>query len=140
MGRKGGRRKKHSSSHEETGSGDEEKIPPQKRRGRPQNLQKDQDSDWEGAEKLEEEEDNGYSVTAENTNSDKYKRKKPNSSEKLDSVEEALAVGMKVKLSTGDNEEDDSVKTNGFRQNGSRRKSKPRRAAEVGTVEWSMDE
>jgi len=100
-------------------SGEEERIPSQKRRGRPQKPLVDEID--EDGEKMEDEENVNVNDVALNTdvkvieNGKKRKRNK--------SKEE----GNLVKEDT-----DDSVIVNGFRHTGSRRKNKPRRAAEVG--------
>ncbi|PSS14525.1 Nucleolar and coiled-body phosphoprotein like [Actinidia chinensis var. chinensis] len=129
MGRGRGKAKKFSvANNDDAGSGEEEKIPVQKRRGRPQKPLKDE-IDEEEFEKVEEEDSentkNGVlskemksSVAAENG-----KKRKRNSKEKLDSVKVENGVGTRSST-------DDSTKSNGFRHNGSRRKNKPRRAAE----------
>ncbi|XP_061367307.1 uncharacterized protein LOC133310395 [Gastrolobium bilobum] len=133
MGRGRGKAKKLTvTNHEDPGSGEDEKVPMQKRRGRPQKPLKD-DFDEEEVEKIEDDSDN-----VKNGVSDKEmksptatehgrKRKRNNSQvkEKLDSVEEEN--GVENQTST-----DELTKSNGFRHNGSRRKSKPRRAAEAG--------
>ncbi|OMO68964.1 hypothetical protein CCACVL1_19741 [Corchorus capsularis] len=133
MGRGRGKGKKLTvSNHEDTGSGEEEKIPAQKRRGRPQKPLKDE-FDEEEVEKLEEEDgENGKAgiiskerkspSAAENG---KKRRRNSQVKEKSDLVKEENGVGTRSSTN-------DSTKSNGFRHNGSRRKSKPRRAAEVG--------
>ncbi|GMI97470.1 hypothetical protein like AT3G57930 [Hibiscus trionum] len=132
MGRGRGKGKKLTvSSHDDTGSGEEEKIPLQKRRGRPQKLLKDE-VDVEEVEKLEEEDgENGKADMTTNEReslpaAENGKKRKRNSQvkEKADSVKEENGFGTRSST-------DDSSKSNGFRQNGSRRKSKPRRAAEA---------
>ncbi|XP_059665184.1 uncharacterized protein LOC132311325 [Cornus florida] len=132
MGRGRGKGKKLTgSNHEDPGSGDE-KIPAQKRRGRPQKPLKDE-IDEEESEKIEEEDSentkNGISskemkssTLAENG---KKRKRKLQAKEKPDSIKEENGVGTRSST-------DDSTKSNGFRHNGSRRKSKPRRAAEAG--------
>lgn len=133
MGRGRGKGKKFSvANHEDAGSGEEEKIPVQKRRGRPQKPLKDE-IDEEDFEKAEEDESenakNGVStkdlkssVSAENG---KKRKRNLQVKEKSDSVKVENDVGTRSST-------DDSTKSNGFRHIGSRRKSKPRRAAEVG--------
>ena len=131
MGRGRGKGKKFLvTNKEDAGSGEEEKFPVQKRRGRPQKLLKDE-IDEEEFEKVEAEDSdntkNGVlsketksSITAENG---KKRKRNSQAKEKSDSVK--LENGVGTRSST-----DDSTKSNGFRHNGSRRKSKPRRAAE----------
>ncbi|XP_038700176.1 uncharacterized protein LOC119997319 [Tripterygium wilfordii] len=136
MGRGRGKGKKlTASNHDDTGSGEEEKIPVQKRRGRPQKPLKDE-IDGEDAEKIEEEDgesgktglSSGKEVKSP-TGAENGKKRKRNSQakEKTDLVKEENGSGVR----SGN---DDSVKSNGFRHNGSRRKSTPRRAAEAGVA------
>ncbi|CAL5423446.1 unnamed protein product [Camellia sinensis] len=137
MGRGRGKGKKQTTiaARDEAGSGEEEKILPYRRRGRPQKPLKDEIE--EEAENIEEEEDEGENTKSSISNKDvkneaaaengkKRKRKKASQvKENPDSVIEENGVGTKTSI-------DESVKSVGFRQNGSRRKNKPRRAAEVG--------
>lgn len=138
MGRGRGKGKKQTTiaARDEAGSGEEEKIPPYRRRGRPQKPLKDEIE--EEAENIEEEEEeDGENTKSSVSNKDvkneaaaengkKRKRKKASQvKENPDSVIEENGVGTKTST-------DESVKSVGFRQNGSRRKNKPRRAAEVG--------
>ncbi|GMH11502.1 hypothetical protein Nepgr_013343 [Nepenthes gracilis] len=126
MGRGRGKGKKLNANHEDPGSVDEERIPAQKRRGRPQKPLKD-DIDEEEVEKLEDDDSEiksmGLSSKGMNpvTAGDNEKKRKQNSLAKENEN------GVETMSST-----DDSAKSNGFRHIGSRRKSKPRRAAEVG--------
>jgi len=116
------------ASHED--SGEEEKIPV-KRRGRPQKTLKDEVDEEEEAEKIdeaEEEEDveNSKIPTSNKDNkipisSENGRKRKRNSQVKEN--QDSIKV---------ENGPSDSIKSVGFRQNGSRRKNKPRRAAEVG--------
>ncbi|KAJ7009565.1 hypothetical protein NC653_000300 [Populus alba x Populus x berolinensis] len=133
MGRGRGKGKKLTvSNHDDTGSGEEEKIPAQKRRGRPQKPLKD-DIDEEEVEKIEDEEvENGKTgITSKETKSPtaaengKKRKRYSQAKEKPDSVKEENGVGTRSST-------DDSTKSNGFRHNRSRRKNKPRRAAEAG--------
>ncbi|XWS71117.1 hypothetical protein CRYUN_Cryun03dG0110800 [Craigia yunnanensis] len=132
MGRGRGKGKKLTvSNHEDAGSGEEEKIPAQKRRGRPQKPLKDEID--EEVEKIEGEygENGKADITCEERKgpsaAENGKKRKRNSQvkEKPDSVKEENGIGTRSST-------DGSSKSNGFRQNGSRRKSKPRRAAEAG--------
>ncbi|XP_065865938.1 uncharacterized protein [Euphorbia lathyris] len=138
MGRGRGKgRRLTVNNHDDPGSGEEEKIPAQKRRGRPQKPLKDDIDDIEEVEKLEEEDEESRKpgittskeakspVAAENG---KKRKRYAQTKEKPDSMKEENGVSNRS-TST-----DDSTKSNGFRHNGSRRKSKPRRAAEA-TVE-----
>ncbi|KAH7543604.1 hypothetical protein FEM48_Zijuj02G0201400 [Ziziphus jujuba var. spinosa] len=133
MGRGRGKGKRLTvTNHDDPGSGEEEKIPTQKRRGRPQKPLKDE-MDEEENEKIEEDDSEnakaGISTkemksppAAENG---KKRKRYSQVKEKSDSVNEENGVGTRSST-------DDSTKSNGFRHNGSRRKSKPRRAAEAG--------
>ncbi|KAG9133716.1 hypothetical protein Leryth_019358 [Lithospermum erythrorhizon] len=130
MGRGKGKGKKHSaaSGHENSGSGEEEKIHV-RRRGRPQKVLKD-DAEDEEAERVENEEGNkqmkGYVSSNDDNDDNGKKRKKPAQvEENVDSVKMENGVGAKVNSNQ-------LIKSVGFRQNGSRRKNKPMRAAEVG--------
>lgn len=121
-----------SSNHEDPGSGKEEKPLAQKRRGRPQKVLRDELDKGE-VEKIEEEDggDAKLSISSkekeDRTSSENGKKRKRNSQVrgKLDLVKEEKGISTR---SSGD----DLTKLNGFRHNGSRRKNKPRRAAEVG--------
>jgi len=132
MGRGRGKGKKLTvTNHDDPGSGEEEKIPAQKRRGRPQKPLKDEID--EEVEKLEEEDsENAKSGTPSKetkcpsaTENGKKRKRNSQVKEKADSVKEENGNGTRSST-------DDSTKSNGFRHNGSRRKSKPRRAAEAG--------
>lgn len=129
MGRGRGKGKKFTvTSHDDPGSGEEEKIPAQKRRGRP--LKQLMDEIDEEVEKMEEEDsENAVSsremkslTAAENG---KKRRRNAQAKEKPDSGTEENINGIGAST-------DDLTKSNGFRHNGSRRKSTPRRAAEAG--------
>ncbi|XVF56026.1 hypothetical protein PTKIN_Ptkin06aG0083700 [Pterospermum kingtungense] len=131
MRRGRGKAKKQTvSSREDAGSGEDEKIPAYKRRGRPQKPLKD-DIEEDEVEKIEEDcEDIKGSIPikemknqAATENGRKRKRSMP-AKENMDSVKKEN--GITTKSST-----DDSTKSVGYRQNGSRRKNKPRRAAEA---------
>lgn len=129
---RGKAKKVTSSNHEDPGSGEEEKPLAQKRRGRPQKVLRDELDKGE-VEKIEEEDggDAKLSISSkekeDRTSSENGKKRKRNSQVrgKLDLVKEEKGISTR---SSGD----DMTKLNGFRHNGSRRKSKPRRAAEVG--------
>ncbi|GLT49778.1 hypothetical protein SLA2020_233160 [Shorea laevis] len=132
MGRGRGKGKKLTvNNHDDTGSGEEEKIPAQKRRGRPQKPLKDE-IDEEEPEKIEEDDGgngktgiNGKEIKSPPTAENGKKRKRNSQvKEKADSVKEENGIGTRSST-------DDSAKSNGFRQNGSRRKNTPRRAAEA---------
>ncbi|KAJ0965071.1 hypothetical protein J5N97_026209 [Dioscorea zingiberensis] len=134
MGRGRGKGKKLTvaTSHEDPGSGGEEALHAYKRRGRPQKLLKD-DIDEEENEKIEEEEevegdDIKLTISSKETKGtvvdNGRKRKRQLVKQSSDSALDENGAGTK----SGNG---DTAKPNGFRQNGSRRKSKPRRAAEA---------
>lgn len=129
MGRGRGKAKKQSV-REDLVSGEEEKIPV-RRRGRPQKP-KDEIEEEEGVEKIVEDEDDSENIKDSILNKDiknqeaedGKKRKRPSLViENKDSVKEENGVGTKLNSN-------DLIKSVGFRR--SRRKNKPRRAAEVG--------
>lgn len=112
MGRGKGKAKKSSAiAHREDRSGEEENKPA-KKRGRPTKAQKEEE-----IERIDEKTD----AKLEN------KRKNPSSEteESLDMLKDENSVGTETN-------EPELTKPAGFRHNGSRRKNKPRRAAEVG--------
>ncbi|MCD9638866.1 hypothetical protein HAX54_023026 [Datura stramonium] len=132
MGRGRGKGKKQSV-HEDLGSGEEEKIPV-RRRGRPQKSSKDEiGEEEEEVVKVEDEEDDSENTKGSVFNKDVKnqaavngkKRKRTSQVKEADSVKVENGVGAKANSN-------DLMKAVGFRQNGSRRKNKPRRAAEVG--------
>ncbi|KAL5152367.1 hypothetical protein HKD37_13G038523 [Glycine soja] len=133
MGRGRGKGKKLTvANFEDPASGEDEKVPTQKRRGRPQKPLKD-DFDEEEVEKIEDDSDNvkngtAYKEMKSPTATENGRKRKRNSQvkEKLDSVEKENSIG------NGTSTTDELTKANGFRHNGSRRKSTPRRAAEAG--------
>ncbi|XP_042513409.1 histone-lysine N-methyltransferase EHMT1-like [Macadamia integrifolia] len=134
MGRGRGKGKKLTvvTSHEDPGSGGEESVPAYKRRGRPQKPLKDE-IDEEDIEKIEE--DDGKNAKSDTSNKEmkgpsvaengKKRKRHSQAKENIDSVKEEDGTGTRSST-------DISIKSNGFRQNGNRRKSKPRRAAEAG--------
>ncbi|XP_059295821.1 uncharacterized protein LOC132049146 [Lycium ferocissimum] len=125
MGRGKGKTKKQSV-REDLVSGEEEKIPV-RRRGRPSQKPKDEIEEEEEVEKAVEEKDAILNKDIKNeVAEDGKKRKRPSQDgENKDPVKEENGVGT----ITNSN---DLIKSVGFRPNGSRRKNKPRRAAEVG--------
>ncbi|CAL9111751.1 unnamed protein product [Musa textilis] len=134
MGRGKGKGKKLTlaTGNEDQGSGDEEAIPAYKRRGRPQRPLKD-DIDEDVTEKIEVGEDD-VKLTAAPSKDPKVstvvngkKRKRHGKAKDNPDVilEKNFGAGSKSK-------NDDATGANGFRHTGSRRKSKPRRAAEAG--------
>ncbi|GKB72674.1 hypothetical protein Tco_0934086, partial [Tanacetum coccineum] len=117
IGEKMGRAKKGkkytlTNNNDDPASGDDEKLPSQKRRGRPQKPLTDED-----VEKMEED-DEEHDHEEESGNSDGKKRKR---------VKQVKEKGDLVKQ-----ESPNGTKSNGFRHIGSRRKNKPHRAAEAG--------
>ncbi|KAL4292442.1 hypothetical protein AHAS_Ahas18G0028500 [Arachis hypogaea] len=137
MGRGRGKGKKlNVTNHEDAGSGEDEKLPTQKRRGRPQKPLKDEFDDEE-VEKVEDDNVNvnnivsgkemKSSIVVENG---RKRKRNTQVKEKLDSIEEENGVGNQLNT-------DGLEKSNGFRHNGSRRKSTPRRAAEADAGSFS---
>ncbi|GMH07579.1 hypothetical protein Nepgr_009419 [Nepenthes gracilis] len=134
MGRGRGKGRKLTANHEDIGSGQQgEKIPGQKRRGRPQKPKKDE-IDEEEVEKLEEDDENqnistGLSSIEMCTTAAAKDGKKRKGNSRVNEKPSLMKDenGVRTESST-----DDSTKSNGFRHTWSRRKSKPRRAAEVG--------
>ncbi|OIW08964.1 hypothetical protein TanjilG_05940 [Lupinus angustifolius] len=127
MGRGRGKGKKLTvANHDDAVSGEDEKVPVQKRRGRPQKPLKD-DFDEDEVEKMDNESDNVKSGVSKEIKSPiaAERKRKRNVKEKLEPTEEEN--GIDNRSST-----EDLTKSNGFRHNGSRRKSTPRRAADAG--------
>ncbi|KAK3000104.1 hypothetical protein RJ639_023318 [Escallonia herrerae] len=133
MGRGRGKGKKLTvTNHDDPGSGEEEKIPAQKKRGRPLKPLVDE-FDEEEAEKIEDDDVASAKITISSkemkstggTENGKKRKRNMQSKEKADPVKAENGNGTRSST-------DDSTKSNGFRHNGSRRKSKPRRAAEAG--------
>ncbi|CAL0324043.1 unnamed protein product [Lupinus luteus] len=130
MGRGRGKGKKLSvTNNDDVGSGEDEKVPVQKRRGRPQKPLKD-DFDEDDVEKMDDDSDNvknGVSSKEMKSHTATERKRKRNQQvrEKLESTKEENGVGN---LSS----REELTKSSGFRHNGSRRKNTPRRAAEAG--------
>ncbi|KAK7336632.1 hypothetical protein VNO77_17178 [Canavalia gladiata] len=132
MGRGRGKGKKQSVIAEDPGSGEEDKVPAYRRRGRPLKPLTDEIEEVEATEIIEKDEENVKGNVSSNDLKTQVitvnKRKRKRSAqvkEKIDPIKEDN--GIRAKSSP-----DDPVKSAGFRQNGSRRKNKPRRAAEAG--------
>ncbi|XP_027350089.1 uncharacterized protein LOC113861463 [Abrus precatorius] len=132
MGRGRGKGKKQSVIAEDPGSGEEDKVPAYRRRGRPVKPLMDEIDEVEATEIIEKDEENVKGNVSSNDLKTQVitvnKRKRKRSAqvkEKKDPMKEDN--GIRAKPSP-----DDPVKSTGFRQNGSRRKNKPRRAAEAG--------
>ncbi|KAJ0810378.1 hypothetical protein HanPI659440_Chr01g0026371 [Helianthus annuus] len=129
MGRGRGKGKKFTlTNNDDTGSGEEERIPAQKRRGRPQKPLVDEID--EDIEKLEDEENaKSNDVVSDKdgkvTENGKKRKRNKQSKEEGDLVKEESTDGTQPNANG-------STPVNGFRHIGSRRKSKPRRAAEAG--------
>ncbi|XWS43220.1 hypothetical protein CRYUN_Cryun16bG0083900 [Craigia yunnanensis] len=132
MRRGRGKAKKQSvvSSREDPGSGEDEKIPAYKRRGRPQKQLKD-DIEEDEVEKTEEDgEDVKGSIPIKvmknqaATENGRKRKRSIQAKENIDSVKKENGIAKKSST-------DDSTKFVGYRHNGSRRKNKPRRAAEA---------
>lgn len=131
MGRPRGKGKKsiEAASNDDDGSGDEEVARTHKRRVRPQKAPlKDGTDEAEDIAKAEEDRDGRKPIASSKDskssieNNGGKKRRRRQLKQSSESVE--------------DDDKDDPVmsKSDGFRQNGSRRKSVPRRAAEAGVV------
>jgi hypothetical protein len=130
MGRGRGRGKKLTlvRRHEEKGSSGEEVVPERKRRGRPQKrfAEKIDQTDIENSvEKVDVDEEQLDAAKLNNgTAAVGNKRGRP--------LKEGSNIVVEENNSSIRSSSDESTRTNGFRQNGSRRKNKPRRAAEAG--------
>ncbi|KAH9620956.1 hypothetical protein KSS87_004415 [Heliosperma pusillum] len=114
------------TSHGNMGSGEEEKIPPQKRRGRPLKPLKDEIIEDDVNKMDDDDSENKDSSITENG---KKRRRNSPTKEKQSPVKEENDSGVTLAP-------DVSTKPIGFRHIGSRRKNKPRRAAEVGVECW----
>ncbi|GAB4843791.1 hypothetical protein Ancab_013756 [Ancistrocladus abbreviatus] len=133
MGRGRGKGKKRTA-RDDADSGEEEKLPAHKRRGRPQKPLKNEGKEDGETKKIEDDGENAKSLitnkdTMDQAATDNGRKRKRSLPVKQDSSPVKEDNGSGGKLSTVT---DDSIKSVGFRQNGNRRKSKPRRAAEAG--------
>ena len=130
MGRGRGRGKKLTivRSHEDKGSSGEEVVPARKRRGRPQKRFADKIDQTDVENFVEKVDGDGEEVDdvklKNSTSSVGNKRGRP--------LKEGSNLVLEENNSSIRSSSDESTRTNGFRQIGSRRKSKPRRAAEAG--------
>ncbi|PVH66867.1 hypothetical protein PAHAL_1G372300 [Panicum hallii] len=130
MGRGRGRGKKLTiaRSHEDKGSSGEEVVPARKRRGRPQKRFADKIDQTDVENFVEKVDGDGEEVDdvklKNSTSSVGNKRGRP--------PKEGSNLVLEENNSSVRSSSDESTRTNGFRQIGSRRKSKPRRAAEAG--------
>lgn len=137
MGRGRGKGKKLTavSKHEEPGSGGEDSIPPSayRRRGRPlvQKGAKDEvDADEEDMENMIDEEEEDVKPAKENKGIENGKKRKRHVSQSTDS--HSIELGSEKNGISARSAMDEPKKPNALARNGSRRKSKPRRAAEAG--------
>ncbi|XP_062222198.1 uncharacterized protein LOC133921373 [Phragmites australis] len=130
MGRGRGRGRKPTvdRSHEDKGSSGEEVVPARKRRGRPQKRFADKidQTDVENfVEKVDgDEEEVDDPKLKNNTAAAGNKRGRP--------LKEGSNLVLEENNSSVRSSSEESARTNGFRQIGSRRKNKPRRASEAG--------
>ncbi|KAL6604824.1 hypothetical protein ACP70R_042768 [Stipagrostis hirtigluma subsp. patula] len=133
-GRGRGRKLTNGRTHEDKGSsGEEVVVPARKRRGRPQKRVAAADKINQTEVKNLEEADDGdedYQVGAEKNISAGTGTNKRNRVPKEE--EEGSNLDMEENSSSTRSSNDESARSNGFRQTGSRRKSTPRRAAEAG--------
>ncbi|KAK2417225.1 hypothetical protein QL285_039553 [Trifolium repens] len=133
MGRGRGKGKKQSSSVDDLVSDEEDKVPAHRKRGRPLKPVTDENEEVEVTEKIEKDDEENVNGNVSNNDLktqvitvNKRKRKRTSQvKEKIEPMKEEN--GVRAKSNSGD-----TVKSTGFRQNGSRRKNKPRRAAEAG--------
>lgn len=134
MGRGRGKGKKLTVSNEDdVVSGEDERVPVQKRRGRPQKHLKD-DFDEEVIEEIEEEEEYDSGDTFKNVVSSKEIKNNKQGRKRKRNIKEKVEESVEEKIGVKGSKSDESIKSNGLRHNGSRRKSKPHRAAEAGVL------
>ncbi|GAA0182006.1 hypothetical protein Leryth_027297 [Lithospermum erythrorhizon] len=133
MGRLRGKGTKQADPADDSRSREEEKHPV-KRRGRPQKPLKDDTVDKE-VEDLEDDKEDSEKAKGSVLKSEtkvvengRKRKKRSQINENADLVKKENEGGT----SSMSNDSLKSVGFSGFRQNGSRRKNKPRRAAEVG--------
>ncbi|KAL5211492.1 hypothetical protein ABZP36_022339 [Zizania latifolia] len=136
MGRGRGRGKKLTivRSHEDKGSSGEEVMPARKRRGRPQKrfADKIEQTDVENfVENADGEEGDGDDVKLKASSLEKNTTAAAGN-KRGRQLKDASNLVLEESNSSIRSSSDESTRTNGFRQIGSRRKSKPRRAAEAG--------
>ena len=129
MGRGRGRGKKLTTvrSHEDKGSSGEEVVPAKKRRGRPQKrfANKIDQADVENfVEKVDGDQEVDDAKLKNSAAAGGNKRGRP--------LKEGSNIVIEDSNSIVRSSSDESTRTNGFRQIGSRRKNKPQRAAEAG--------
>uniref|UniRef100_A0A0D9VK87 Uncharacterized protein n=1 Tax=Leersia perrieri TaxID=77586 RepID=A0A0D9VK87_9ORYZ len=123
-------------SHEEKGSGAEEVMPARKRRGRPQKRFADKIDQADVENLLENvidgEEEGGDDVKLKSSRLEKNTTTAAAGNKRDRQLKESSNLVLEESNSSVRSSSDESTRTNGFRQIGSRRKSKPRRAAEAG--------
>ncbi|KAD3337206.1 hypothetical protein E3N88_32726 [Mikania micrantha] len=123
MGRGRGKGKKLTlTNSDDTASGEEERIPAQKRNGRPHKSLVDETEDEKNTNVNDDVVSNKDVKVIEN---DKKRKQHKQSTEEGDLVKEEGEVGTRSNT-------DGLTPVNGFRHTRSRRKSKPHRAAEAG--------
>ncbi|KAH9301688.1 hypothetical protein KI387_013271, partial [Taxus chinensis] len=135
MGRGRGKGKKllSVSKHEDPGSGGEDSIPAYRRRGRPlaqKGTKDDVDGDEEEMENMIAEGEEDLKPAKEHKGTENGKKRKRHVSQSTDSHTTELVAdknGISARSVV-----DEPTKPNALARNGSRRKSKPRRAAEAG--------
>ncbi|KAL5208191.1 hypothetical protein ABZP36_032626 [Zizania latifolia] len=136
MGRGRGRGKKLTTvrSHEDKGSSGEETVPARKRRGRPQKRLADK-IDQTDVEKFVENVD-GKEGEADDVKLKATRLEKNTTSaagnKRGRQLKDTSNLVLEESNSSIRSSSDETTRANGFRQIGSRRKSKPRRAAEAG--------
>ncbi|KAL5224594.1 hypothetical protein ABZP36_011233 [Zizania latifolia] len=134
-GRGRGRKLTNGSGHEDKGSSGEEVVPARKRRGRPQKRIVDKVDQSEAKNLVEGDHDDADYQQGEGQDGVKLKASRTVQSPAAGKGSKRNRLPKEEEGSNPDLEEasnDESTRSNGFRQNGSRRKSTPRRAAEAG--------
>uniref|UniRef100_A0A0E0CQM9 Uncharacterized protein n=1 Tax=Oryza meridionalis TaxID=40149 RepID=A0A0E0CQM9_9ORYZ len=123
-------------SHEDKGSGAEEAMPARKRRGRPQKRFADRIDQVDVENFVENvidgEEVEGDDVKLKASRLDKNTTASAAGNKRGRQLKESSNLVLEESNSSVRSSSDESTRTNGFRQIGSRRKNKPRRAAEAG--------
>jgi len=139
MGRGRGRGRKiipSSRNHEDKGSSGEEVVPARKRRGRPQKQHPAEKVDLPQVKNLAEGVDGNADYPQGEDNAklkENYPEGNGNKRNRVPKEEEGSNPDMEENSSSTRSSNDESTtRSSGFRQNGSRRKSTPRRAAEAG--------
>ncbi|XP_010524416.1 PREDICTED: uncharacterized protein LOC104802478 [Tarenaya hassleriana] len=134
MRRGRGKGKKQNAREEDHGSGEEEKIPAYRRRGRPQKPIKDETEGEELVGKIEEGDEDGInsSLTSKDLKNEAVSENGRKRKRSLQCKENNADVAKEENGNGSKSSTDDSIKSSiGYRQIGSRRKNKPRRAAEA---------